>query len=152
MKVQPLVLGDVVSDPGQQNQIVEALSHSLLQIRREDPEHKPREPNSEPGLLDYGIITITLVNIRLFNTIMSGPCDQNFMRDSFKDTDVYQIYIFCSAVKRLIASKIKKIAYVMCVCCVYLLCVYINTQTYLHIFKKNVLRLYNKYILVLSND
>lgn len=37
VEVQPLELGDVVSDPGQQHQIVEALSHSLLQIRREDP-------------------------------------------------------------------------------------------------------------------
>lgn len=39
VKVQPLVLGDVVSDSGQQHQIVEALSHPLLQVRREDPTH-----------------------------------------------------------------------------------------------------------------
>ncbi len=129
MKVQPLVLGDVVSDPGQQNQIVEALSHSLFQIRREDPGHKPREPNSEPGLLDYGIIMINLVNIRLFNTIMSGPCDQNFMRDSFKDTDAYQIYIFCSAVKRLIAiNRIQNKTNCLrnvCVLCIFIIYIYI---------------------------
>ncbi len=56
---------------------------------------------------------------------MSGPCDQNFMRDLFKDSDTYQIYIFCSAVKRLIAiNRIqnKSFVYIIYVC---VLCIFI---------------------------
>ncbi len=37
------------------------------------------------------IITIILVNIVI--TIMSGPYDQLYMCDLFKDSDTYQIYI-----------------------------------------------------------
>uniref|UniRef100_A0A671MCT7 Heterogeneous nuclear ribonucleoprotein A0-like n=1 Tax=Sinocyclocheilus anshuiensis TaxID=1608454 RepID=A0A671MCT7_9TELE len=37
---------------------------------------------------------------------------------------------------RLIATKIKSFVYIICVYCVYLLCVYINTQTYMFIFYK----------------
>ncbi len=39
------------------------------------------------------IIAIILVNIVI--TIISGPYDQLYMKDLFKDSGVYQIYIFC---------------------------------------------------------
>lgn len=37
VEVEPLILCDVVSDSGQQHQVVEALGHPLLQVRGEDP-------------------------------------------------------------------------------------------------------------------
>ncbi len=61
------------------------------------------------------------------------------------------IYIYISAVKRLIAiNRIQnKFFYIVCVCTVYIYYVYINTHTCMFIFKKNMLRLYIKYIYTL---
>lgn len=37
VEVEALVLSDVVTDPWEQNQVVEALGHALLQVGGEDP-------------------------------------------------------------------------------------------------------------------
>ncbi len=58
--------------------------------------------------------------------------------------------IIISAVKWLIASKIKVFLYIIYVCTVHIYYEYINTHTciYIHVFKKNMLRLYIKYIYI----
>ncbi len=52
--------------------------------------------------------------------------------------------VIFSAVKRLIASKIKVFVYIIYVHYVYLLCIY--KFTHMHVFQKNMLCLYIKYI------
>ncbi len=44
-----------------------------------------------------------------------------------------------SAVKRLIAAKIKVSVYILCVYTVYIYYVYINTNTCMYLFMKNML-------------
>ncbi len=44
--------------------------------------------------------------------------------------NVSLMYLYISAVKRLIASKIKVFAYIIYVCIVYIYYVYINTHSY----------------------
>ncbi len=51
---------------------------------------------------------------------------------------IYIYIIYVSALKRLIASKIKKIVYIIYVYC-YIYYVYINKHTCMYIFQKNML-------------
>ncbi len=53
-------------------------------------------------------------------------------------------HVQISAVKRLIASKLKVFVYVLCVCNVYVCYVYINTHTCAYILKINILFKYDQ--------
>ncbi len=74
---------------------------------------------------------------------------------SHSDFNVYFILILnlkISGVKRLIAiNRIHNIHFCLhniCVCTVYIYYVYINTNTCMYIFKKNMLCLYMKYLFI----
>ncbi len=51
----------------------------------------------------------------------------------------FLLFVYFSAVKRLIASKIKVSVYIIYVCVLYvfIMHIYVNTHTRMYIFKKN---------------
>ncbi len=86
--------------------------------------------------------------------ISEGSCDTEDWSNDAENTDlITEInYILISAVKWLIAiNRIQNKSFCLhniWVCTVYIYYVYINTNTYMYIFKKNMLCLYIKYIYI----
>ncbi len=85
--------------------------------------------------------------IRIFNIYLLILINSFFnLCNSIEMFKILKKMINISAVKRLIASKIKVCLHNICMCAVYIYYAYINTHTRMYIFQKNMLCLYIKYI------